>query len=218
MSAHEDRCRLVLIAAETGDPGELAAALSDALSGGDVASVILPQRGLDETAFQKLCAAAVPVIQEAGAAALVAGDSRIAGRVKADGLFVTGGGAREMADARAKFAPKLIVGGGAAHDRHSALALGETEPDFVFFGGLDGDIRPEPHRKNIALAEWWASMIDIPGILMGGSDAGHALAMAETGIEFIAFGKAVFSAGVKPGEIVARINAVLDEKAPRFDQ
>lgn len=217
MSAFEDRCRLVLVAPETADGAALASLLADALAGGDVASVILPQRSLDETAFQKLCAAAVPAIQEAGAAALVAGDSRIAGRVKADGLFVSGG-ARELREAKEKFSPKMIVGGGSAHDRHTALAIGETEPDFVFFGNLDGDIKPEPHRKNVALAEWWAPMVGIPGILMGGSEAGHALAMAETGIEFVAFGKAVFAADRSPGEIVARINAILDEKAPRFDQ
>jgi thiamine-phosphate pyrophosphorylase len=41
--------------------------------------------------------------------------------------------------------------------------------------------------------------------------------MAETGVEFIAFGKAVFAGEDKPGEVVAAINAALDEKAPRFD-
>ena len=217
MAARQDRCRLVLIAPETDTAETMAAQLADALSGGDVASVIIPQRGVDETLFQEICAAAVPVIQQAGAAALVFGDSRVAGRTRADGLFVTGG-AREIADAMERFSPRMIVGGGSAHDRHTALALGEKEPDFIFFGNPDGDIKPEPHRKNIALSEWWASMIGIPAILMGGTDPGHAAAMAETGVEFIAFGKAVFAGEGRPGEVVAAINAVLDEKAPRFDK
>ena len=43
------------------------------LRGGDVASVIVPQYGLDDQAFQKHAERLVPLIQEAGAAALIAG-------------------------------------------------------------------------------------------------------------------------------------------------
>mgnify|MGYP000067740124 CR=1 FL=1 len=216
MSDMSDRCRLVLVAPATETAEALVERLEAALSGGDVASVLLPQRDLDDKTFQTVCAAAVPVIQKAGAAALVAGDSRVAGRVKADGLFVPEA-AEALREAISKHTPAMIVGGGNARDRHTALAIGETEPDFVFFGKLDGDIKPEPHRKNVALAEWWASMVDIPCILMGGDDASHALAMAETGAEFIAFGKAVFDAAEGPQAIVSRVNAILDEKAPRFE-
>lgn len=216
MPEFEDRCRLVLVAPAAESSDALAGVLEAALSGGDVASVVLPQRDLDDTTFQAVCAAAVPVIQKAGAAALVSGDTRVAGRVKADGLFVADNveTLREMVE---KHSPGMIVGGGNAKDRHSALTIGEAEPDFMFFGKLDGDIKPEPHRKNIALAEWWASMVDIPCILMGGTDASHALAMAEAGAEFIAFGKAVFEADESPETVVSRINAILDEKAPRFE-
>lgn len=217
MQDHENRSRLVLVAPDVSDPQELGRLMADALSGGDVASVILPQRAMDESLFQKVCSVTVPIVQAAGAAALVAGDSRIAGRVKADGMFISGGSA-DIADAIERHAPAMIIGGGNARDRHSALAIGEAAPDFIFFGGLDRDIKPEPHGKNVALAEWWAAMIDIPCILMGGSDPAHAVAMAGTGAEFIAFCKAVFETPGGAGEGVRAINAALDEKAPRFDQ
>ena len=64
--------RLVLAAPEGSDAGRLANRIGDALRGGDVASVILPQYDLDERTFQRVAEAAVPVIQEAGAAALIA--------------------------------------------------------------------------------------------------------------------------------------------------
>lgn len=215
MSTHPNRCRLVLIAPDIANPEELAKILGAALAGGDVASVILTQRKMEEQGFQKVCEAALPVIHEAGAAALVAGDSRIVGRVRADGLHVEGNAAA-VAEAVESYAPGIMVGGGNARDRHTALAIGESQPDYVFFGGLDGDIKPEPHSKNLALAEWWADIISIPCVLMGGSDPAHALEMAETGAEFIAFGKAVFENPEEAGRIVSEINAVLDEKAPRF--
>ncbi len=111
----------------------------------------------------------VPIIQEAGAAALIAGDSRVAGRARADGLHISGN-AEALGEAVEKHTPKLIVGGGNAADRHHALQIGEVRPDYVFFGKTDGDIKPDAHPKNLALAEWWASMIEIPCIVMGGTD------------------------------------------------
>ncbi len=216
MSKSINRCRLVLVVPDMADVDERVAALSNALSGGDVASVILPQYGLDDGLFQMHAERLVPVIQEAGAAALIEGDTRVAGRVKADGLHIAGN-AQLLADAVEKFTPKLIVGGGNATDRHKALEIGETQPDYIFFGKLNGDIKPDAHPKNLALAEWWASMIEIPCVVMGGTDPQSVLAAAETAADFVALHLAVFE---KPGEaasVVAAVNALLDEKAPRFE-
>ena len=215
MTAPKDRCRLVLIVPAHDDADHQAKTLEDALRGGDVASVIIPQYGLDDAAFQKLAETLVPIVQEAGAAALVAGDSRTASRVKADGLHVIGG-ADALSEAVESFSPKLIVGGGNADDRHKALEQGESNPDYMFFGKLEGDIKPEAHPKNMALGEWWASMIEIPVIIMGGSDVASVIPVAETGVEFVALRLGVFSHAGGPAQAVAEANALLDEKAPRF--
>ena len=215
MGSPEDRCRLVLIVPQGEDAGLQAKALEDALRGGDVASVIIPQYALDDDSFQKRAEVLVPIVQAAGAAALVAGDSRVAGRVKADGLHVIGG-VEPLAEAVEKFTPKMIVGGGNADDRHKALEQGEANPDYIFFGKLEGDIKPEPHPKNVALGEWWASMIEIPSIVMGGSDVASVVAVAESGVEFVALRQAVFAHAGGPAQAVAEANALLDEKAPRF--
>ncbi|MCW5708589.1 thiamine phosphate synthase [Shinella sp.] len=217
MSDAETRCRLVLILPEGEDLSARAAMLEGALKGGDVASVILPQYGLDDGQFQKHAETLVPIVQQAGAAALVAGDTRVAGRAKADGIHVTGG-LEELGETIEKFTPKLIVGGGNATDRHRALEIGEVQPDYIFFGKIGGDIKPEAHPKNLALAEWWASMVEIPCIVLGGTDPHSALAAAETGAEFVALDRAVFADPAQAPHVVAAVNALLDEKAPRFGQ
>ncbi|NTG08490.1 thiamine phosphate synthase [Rhizobium rhizogenes] len=216
MTVPEDRCRLVLIVPDIADVDKQAKVVADALRGGDVASVILPQYGLDDSTFQKHAEKLVPLVQEAGAAALIAGDSRVAGRAKADGLHITGNLA-EFTEAVEKHVPKLIVGGGNATDRHHALEIGELRPDYIFFGKLDGDIKPEAHPKNVALGEWWASMIAIPCIVMGGTDPKSALEVALSGAEFVALRTAVFADPAAAASIVAEVNALLDEKAPRFE-
>ena len=215
MGSPQGRCRLVLIVPQEEDAGLQAKALEDALRGGDVSSVIIPQYALDDDSFQSRAEVLVPMVQAAGAAALVAGDSRVAGRVKADGLHVVGG-IEPLAEAVEKFTPKMIVGGGNADDRHKALEQGEANPDYIFFGKLEGDIKPEPHPKNVALGEWWASMIEIPAIVMGGSDVASVVAVAESGVEFVALRQAVFGHAGGPAQAVAEANALLDEKAPRF--
>lgn len=216
MSKIEDRCRLVLVAPDIPDGLERVKLVGDALKGGDVASVIVPQYGLSDADFQKHAEALVPVIQKAGAAALIEGDTRVAGRAKADGIHIAGAAAA-LAEAIERHAPKLIVGGGNATDRHHALEIGELRPDYVFFGRTDGDIKSEAHPKNLALAEWWASMIESPCIVMGGMDPQSALAVAETGAEFVALRLAVFGEAEQAPSVVAAVNALLDEKAPRFE-
>lgn len=216
MTAIENRCRLVLIVPEGDDVDARTTMLADALRGGDVASVILPQYGLDDGVFQKHAEALVPVIQQAGAAALVAGDTRVAGRAKADGIHVVGG-IDVLAEAIEGHAPKLIVGAGSAKDRHTALEIGELAPDYIFFGKIGGDIKPEAHPKNLALAEWWASMIELPCVVMGGTDPDSVVPASETGAEFVALCQAVFAEPANAAQVVAAVNALLDEKAPRFE-
>jgi len=125
-----------------------------------------------------------------------------------------GNDARELV---ARFSPQKIVGFGSAKDRHRALELGEANPDFVFFGRTDGDIRPEPHPKNLALAEWWSELVEIPGVVMGGSAVESVVECAATGVDFVALSLAILSHTDGPAAAVRRANELLDENAPIFE-
>lgn len=210
-----DRCRLVLIAPENAPAAEFEAALRAALSGGDVASVILPQYAADEDSFQAFAAPAVAAAQEHGAAAIVAGDSRVAGRVQADGLHVEGGKA-DVADAIDRLHGRMIVGAGGGKTRDEALDIGEERPDYVFFGRFGYDRTPEPHPRNLSLGRWWAEMIEVPCIVLGGTEVASVEAVAATGVEFVALSAAVFAPGIDPRRAVAEANEILDRTAPRF--
>ncbi|MDY6961392.1 MAG: thiamine phosphate synthase [Pseudomonadota bacterium] len=216
MRETDDRCRLVLILPPTEDIEKQAQQLEEALGAGDVATVILPQYDRDDQQFQIAAEHIVPIAQAHGAAALIAGDSRTAGRSKADGLHFEGS-IEDLRDTLAKHTPKMIVGAGGASERHKALEIGEAQPDYIFFGKIEGDIKPEPHPKNLALAEWWASMVEIPCIVMGGNEVASVVAAAETGAEFVALRLAVFEHPEGPAAAIATANALLDEKAPRFN-
>ena len=210
-----NRCSLVLIA-PPGGADSFGAKFADAIAGGDVASVILPPYAMDEAAFQAFAEQVVPVAQEAGVAVVVGGDSRVAGRVRADGIHVEGG-KRELADMIDRMQDKIMVGAGGAKTRDDALALGEERPDYMFFGRFGYDTKAEPHHRNLTLGRWWAEMIEIPCIVLAGNTIDSVEAVAATGAEFVALSAAVFGDGIDAAAAVAEANRRLDQNAPRLE-
>lgn len=196
--------------------------LSALLNAGDVASIVFYAHQLEETAFQRTISPLVEAAQTQGVAALVAGESRVAGRVGADGLHL-GADIPTLADAMDKFAPGMIVGAGNVKTRHAALTIGEIKPDYVMFGKPGGDIRPEPHPKNLALGEWWSQMVEIPCIVLGGSNIDNVLDVASSGADFVALENAIFTPengalNMREAEnLLRRANEMLDQNAPRFE-
>lgn len=203
------RPRLVLLTTALGDAGA-DAAMRGALAGGDVASVILDSAGRDSASFQQFAEGLVPIIQAAGAAAIIADDTRCAGRVAADGIHLSAGDLAELKDSVARYSPKFIVGGSGFETRHDALEAGERMPDYLFFGRFGGDIADAPHEKNLEMGEWWAEIVEIPCIVMAGRSIESVAAAVATEAEFVALSAAVFSRPEEAGAMVARANAIID--------
>ena len=111
-----NRCRIVLIA----PPLVPAEHICAAFEGGDVASLILPGNGMDDASFQAFAERIVPIAQSAGVAVIIAGDSRVAGRVHADGIHVEVKPG-ELAETIERLAGKMMVGAGGAKTRDEAL-------------------------------------------------------------------------------------------------
>lgn len=207
------RCRIVLVMSAEMQAPEL---LTKALDGGDVASVIIAPGEAGDHDFADHCKKLVEIAGDREIASLVVNDTIAMGRSGADGLFVTqpDDGFRELA---ARFSPQKMIGFGGSFSRHRAMELGEANPDFLFFGKIGGDIRDDAHPKNLAIAEWWAGMVEIPCIVMGGKLLESVVECAASGAEFAALGSAVFDAGIDPKAAVAKANELLDQYAPIFD-
>ena len=208
-----NRCRLIL----TANPKNVGEKdLIAAVSTSDVACVVLYSAGAEQHVFEAYCKEVTPHLQDAGCAVLVTDDTQVFGKSGADGFFAEKEKSN-LEDIIARFSPQNIVGCGNIKGRHQALEIGELKPDFIFFGKLAGDIKPEAHPKNIALAEWWAELVEIPGIVMGGNVLESIIDVAESGIEFVALEQAIFSQGNAADNVVTA-NALLDEYAPSFDE
>lgn len=207
-----NRCRLVLIA----PPNVDAKRFLSAFEGGDIASVMLPAWDMDEATFQRHAEAITPFAQEQGAAVMIAGDLRIAMRAHADGIHIEENRAA-LEEIIEKHQAKLMVGAGGATTRDDALELGEARPDYMFFGRFGYDNKPEAHPRNLKLGQWWAEMVQIPTIVLGGNTLDSIADVAQTGVEFVALSTAIFDDGIDPAQAVAQANTLLDTHAPAFE-
>lgn len=225
-SAPSDRCRLVLVLDAArhvdGRSDRFVRRLDDALAAGDVASVVFASGSLPEAGFQESIAPIVPAVQDRGVAVIVCDHTRVAGRLKADGIQL-GQDPSDLQRAIETHRPAMMVGAGNVRTRHMALTLGELEPDYLMFGKPGGDTQPQTNPKNLELGRWWAALVEIPCITLGGNHIDSVVEVAQSGVEFVALSDAIFapqegdSQTIDLAERVRSANAKLDQHAPRFE-
>jgi len=209
-----DRCSLVVLASPA---SASAPQLISAAETGLVSSCILYQGNASEPDFAKLCEACVQPLQVHGVAVLIADNTQVFGRTGADGIYLEKN-RNELADIQQKFSPEFIVGCGGLKNRHAALQVGEAKPDFVMFGKLGGDIRPQAHPKNLALASWWSEIIEVPSLVLAGTSLVSVLEAAATGADFVAIEAYVFEHEQGAASAVTAAETLLEQHAPRFEE
>lgn len=179
---------------------------------GDVGCVLIDGDATDERLFTERAEPLVKLAQAKNVAAIIMGDSRIAGRLDADGVHVPDPKALAR-DEQEKLQDRgLILGCGGINNRHLALNTGEREFDYLFFGRTDREPTPDNHPKTIALSLWWAQLMSLPCVALAGTDDEAFEQLAEGGVEFIALREQIWQADDTAAEVV-RLNTKLDEIA-----
>jgi thiamine-phosphate pyrophosphorylase len=204
-----NRPRLFLITPPAFDPARLAADLADAFKGGDIACVLIYMPEADEKALQDAAQVLVPVIQAGGAAALVYRDTQVAGRCGADGVHIDTS-LEDVKLAVESLQPAKIVGAGGTKLKHEDMERAETGIDYLFFGRLDLEEKPDPHDKTLSKAEWWSHLFETPCVALGGNTIASVEAAAATGADFVALKDAVWQNPDGPAAAVTQANAILE--------
>ena len=139
-----------------------------------------------------LAAAAV----SADCALILENDARLAARLDADGVHVSGAG-EPLDAALAALKPERIVGAGGLRMRDDAMTAGEKGADYVMFGEPIG---PTPAMALELLLErvgWWAEIFETPCVAYAESiEAAGRLARA--GADFVALEEAGWNAASPP--------------------
>ncbi|WP_417694371.1 thiamine phosphate synthase [Roseibium sp.] len=204
-----NRPRLFIITPPNMDAETFAPNLEAALSGGDVACVLIYQPDANTKTRQDAAEKLVPIIQAAGAAALIYNDTQVAGRTGADGAHIDTS-LDDIKMAVESLQPAKIVGAGGTKLKHEDMETAETGVDYLFIGRLDLEEKEEPHDKTLSKAQWWAELFETPCVALAGSTLDSANAAAATGADFVALKSAIWDHPEGPAAAVASANIILD--------
>jgi thiamine-phosphate pyrophosphorylase len=207
MASRDDRTkprrpdpRLYLVSPEVADAAAFAGALAAALAGADVAAVLLRLAGPDERSLINIGKKLAPLIQDMGAAFLLAGHPDIVARVGADGAHLTGIDA--FSAARAALQPERIAGCGGLTTRHDAMLAGEAGADYVLFGEPDQAGRRPSFEAIAERVTWWAEIFELPCVGFAATLAEAAM-LATAGADFVAVGDCIFNDSRGPAAALA---------------
>jgi thiamine-phosphate pyrophosphorylase len=207
MASRDDRTkprrpdpRLYLVSPEVADAAAFAGALAAALAGADVAAVLLRVAGPDERSLINIGKKLAPLIQDTGAAFLLAGHPDIVARVGADGAHLTGIDA--FSAARAALQPERIAGCGGLTTRHDAMLAGEAGADYVLFGEPDQAGRRPSFEAIAERVTWWAEIFAPPCVGFAATLAEAAM-LATAGADFVAVGDCIFNDSRGPAAALA---------------
>jgi thiamine-phosphate pyrophosphorylase len=184
-------CRLYLITPPilpTNFPDLLAAALD----AGDVAAVQLRLKDVPDAALQKTIDELRPIVQSRGVAFLLNDRPDLAVKLGCDGAHV---GQTDMKTPAARKILKDLTLGVTCHgSRHLACEAGEAGADYVAFGAFYPTTTKEPpEMADIETLNWWAKMMEIPCVAIGGITPANCAPLVKAGADFLAVVGAVWS-------------------------
>ena len=191
--------RLFLITPPIAEAETFAPLLAAAMGAADISCVLLRTETRDDGRAKAIVKALTPIVQDAGAAMMVALDHRLAARVEADGAHVSGTGPA-LDEAIAALQPRKMVGVGALAGRDAAMLAGESGVDYVMFGGPGEAMDAAEVEERAA---WWAEIFNVPCVAYAHGPEDVA-ALARTGAEFVAICDGVWDA---PDQVAAVVEA-----------
>jgi thiamine-phosphate pyrophosphorylase len=192
--------RLYLVSPPVADPSGFAETLAAALAGPDVAAVLLRLVASDERSLINIAKALAPIVQDAGAAFLIADLPDIVARIGADGAHLTGIDAFDAA--KAALQPQRIAGCGGLTTRHDAMLAAEAGADYVLFGEPDQDGHRPSFAAVVERVTWWAEIFEPPCVGFAATLA-EVTGLAAAGADFVAVGACIFDDSRGPAAALA---------------
>ncbi len=201
-----DRCRLYLITPPQFEPRAFADVLRRALDGGDVASLQLRLKDVPDGDILRAGEILMPIAQRAGAAFIVNDRPDIARILRADGVHI-GQEDASYAEARAAVGKDGIVGVTAHNSRHFAMEASEAGADYVAFGAFyPTETKQAKTQADLELLQWWAEMMVVPVVAIGGITVDNAKPLIDAGADFIAASSGVWNYADGPAAAVKAFN------------
>jgi len=201
-----DRCRLYLITPPKFEARVFAEDLKRALDAGNVASLQLRLKDVEDEDIRRAGEILMPIAQRAGTAFIVNDRPDLARRLGADGVHI-GQQDASYAQARAAIGPDGIVGVTCHGSRDLAFQAGEAGADYVAFGSFyPTATKVVQFRADLELLQWWAETMTVPVVAIGGITVENARPLIEAGADFLAVSAGVWNYADGPAAAVKAFN------------
>jgi len=201
-------CRLYLITPPAFELDAFTRALTEAMSGGDVAAVQLRLKDVSDAEVLRVGGALIGVVQDAGAAFILNDRPDLAAKLGADGVHV-GQSDASYAEARRLMGAERIVGVTAHNSRHLAMEASEAGADYVAFGAFYPSGTKEPsHFAEPEILEIWHETMTTPCVAIGGITIDNAEPLVRAGADFLAVSAGIWTHPEGPRAAVAAFDAL----------
>ncbi len=206
--AADPGCRLYLVTPPAlPDLDSFARNLELALGAGDAAAVQLRLKAVDDAEVARAARRLRPLIQGAGAAAILNDRPDLAAQLGFDGVHV-GQEDAPYHEARRIMGRERTVGVTCHDSRHLAFEAAEAGADYVAFGAFHpSDTKAAVHRAELELLEGWRQGFTTPSVAIGGITAATARALARAGADFLAVSAGVWAHPDGPAAAVRALEA-----------
>jgi len=196
-------CQLYLISPlETG--GDFPQRLRQALEAGPVAAFQFRVKDVDPEEAARLAEPLQAICDEFDVAFIVNDDIALARRLGADGVHL-GQGDESLSNARAALGADVQIGITCHDSRHLAMEAGEGGANYVAFGAFfPTDTKETFHKPELDLVRWWAEMMEIPCVAIGGITPDNCQPLIDAGADFLAVCGAVWKDPAGPAEAVRK--------------
>jgi thiamine-phosphate pyrophosphorylase len=200
--------RLYLITPPALEPDRFARELEEALAGGDVASLQLRLKDVDDDVVRRAARILKPIAQDRGVAFIMNDRPDLAAEVDCDGVHV-GEEDAPYAEARRLLGPDRIVGVTCGASRHRALTAAEAGADYVAFGAFfPSATKAAKHHADPELIRDWSETTVVPCCAIGGITQQNCGPLIEAGADFLAVIGAIWSYPHGPRAAVRDFNEV----------
>ena len=204
-------CRLYLVTPERLEPAPFADQLAAALDGGDVASVQLRLKNVDDDAIKRACEILLPIATSRNVAFLLNDRPDLAVACGCDGVHV-GQSDTPYAEARRLVGSDRIVGVTCHDSRHLAMEAAEAGADYVAFGAFYPTMtKPSHYRPEPDLLQWWSEFMTVPSVAIGGITPANCVPLVKAGADFICVVSAVWQNPEGPAAAVKAFNQAIAE-------
>lgn len=141
-------------------------------------------KGEVEKAVKVLC----PILQQKEIAFLVNDHVDLAKAYGCDGVHLDEADKKAITSARKTLGPDAIIGVSCKASRHDAMVAAEAGADYVSFGPVFASKTKGLDANPAALEclSWWAEMMEVPCVAIGGITPQNTAHILVTGCEFIA--------------------------------